>query len=234
MTTPMFIWLGSGRARRRAVGPAAALLDQAAGAGLPVPAGAVLLDEFYRVALETGLARADGRRVAIPDAELWHNTLRYTVRLPHFRGQVIVRPVGGTDGETAAATPPSLVCRDVHFDDATAAARAVAAVWSAVPAAARHDALILEAIAATTTGTALMADGDGPLPDRVMLDATPNDILELAPLRGHASPDPTLPAYARRLQQLLRGARRTFGPGRWRVAWADDGHICWLVGAAPA
>ena len=36
---------------RRAVGPPARQLDQAANAGLPVPAGAVLLDEFYRTGI---------------------------------------------------------------------------------------------------------------------------------------------------------------------------------------
>jgi hypothetical protein len=32
-----------------------------------------------------------------------------------------------------------------------------------------------------------------------------------------------------RLQQLLRGVRRTFGQGNWQIDWLDDGRICWLI-----
>ena len=97
MTTPLFIWLGAGRARRHHVGPPAARLDQAANAGLPVPAGAVLLDAFFRVALANGLAQANGG-VVIPDAELWHNTLHYSAHLPRFRRPVDVYAVAAATG----------------------------------------------------------------------------------------------------------------------------------------
>ena len=51
-------------------------------------------------------------------------------------------------------------------------------------------------------------------------------------LTGWQTPDPDLPPFARRVQMLLRGARRTFGPGMWQIEWIDDGQICYLVTAA--
>jgi pyruvate,water dikinase len=221
MSTPLFIWLGSGRARRRAVGPPARQLDQAAQAGLPVPAGAVLLDEFFRFALASGLAQVNGRRIVSPDAELWHNTLFHSVRLPRFRRPVVVQ--AAADATTNA---PPFTDRDVDFNDALAAARAVEAVWSAAPPGdtSRRDTLIIESVAASTTGAATTrSDTDD---DWVALaGAAP---FALPQLRGRRGPDADQPPYVRRLQQLLRGVRRTFGPGAWRIEWADDGRICWL------
>lgn len=225
----MFIWLGAGRARRYHIGPPASLLDQAAQAGLPVPAGAVLLDTFYRFALTSGLAQPDGRNVTIPDAELWHNTLHDSAHLPRFR-----RPV---EIYTVATGPdfglPEAFRRGVDFNDPYVAAQAMAQVWSfARPAAelSRHDVLIVETVQATTTGTATTFSGQ--TADQITLNQSPDSVLTLPQLSGHSRPDPEQPPYARRLQQLLRGARRTFGPGAWQIAWADDGQICWLTLAA--
>lgn len=226
----MFIWLGSGRARRRSVGPPARLLDEAANAGLPVPAGAVVLDEFYRRALETGLAVANGRRVTIPDPELWHNTLHLSAHLPRFRRPVVVVPILAADGPAAVAGP-----RDLDFGDATAAAAAFAAAWSALAAAGRprSDVLVMETVPAACAGSATtVAAADAP--DDLVTLAGDGAALPLAQLRGRRGADRDLPPYARRLQQLLRGARRTFGPGVWRITWADDGRICWLTLVAAA
>lgn len=41
-----------------------------------------------------------------------------------------------------------------------------------------------------------------------------------------------LPPYAMRLSRLLRDVRRALGPGDRVLAWADDGHACRLVGVA--
>ncbi len=223
MTTPMFIWLGSGRARRRSVGQAARLLDEAANAGLPVPAGAVVLDEFYRRALETGLAAADGRRVIIPDPELWHNTLHLSAHLPRFLRPVAVYPVLGEDAPLAGL--PAL-----DFGQAPVAARAFAAAWSALAAAEapRRDVLVMETVPTDCAGTATTVAA-AEAPDDLITLGRDGAALPLAQLRGRRGPDKDLPPYARRLQQLLRGARRTLGPGTWRVAWADDGRICWLT-----
>lgn len=221
MSTPLFIWLGSGRARRRGVGRPARQLDQAAQAGLPVPAGAVLLDEFYRFALDTGLAQAGDRDVVIPDPELWHNTLFHSVRLPRFRRPVSLHAVAD---ETATAGAPPVVCRDVDFDNPAAAARALETIWSAGAALRRRDALIIEVVAATTSGVA--TTGATEVDQVALTGAAP---FALPQLRHRRELTADLPPYARRLQQLLGGVRRTFGPGAWRIEWADDGRVCWLV-----
>ena len=224
----MFIWLGSGRARRRAVGPPARQLDQAANAGLPVPPGAVLLDEFYHFSLSAGLARANGRGVVIPDPELWHNTLFHSVRLPRFRRPVVVRAVCPA-GETTTAGQTPIVGRDINFNNPLAAARALAAVWSAAPPGdpSRRDTLIIETIPAELTGTATTTTG-APA-DRVTIAGPGAAAFALPQLHGRRGPDAGQPPYARRLQQLLRGVRRTLGAGVWRVEWADDGRVCWLT-----
>jgi len=220
MSTPMFIWLGSGRARRRHVGAPALWLDRAANAGLPVPPGAVVLDEFFRSALDLGLATESDGRVAIPDAELWHNTLLDSAHLPRFRRPVNLYSVPAT-GCTTEAVP---IAHEVDFGDAHAAARAFAAIWSRRQE--RRDTLIVENIVAAAAGTATTTAGVDAPSDVVTCD---NSTFLLPQLRGWRGPDKAQPLYARRLQQLLRGVRRTLGPGVWRVHWADDDHICWLV-----
>jgi rifampicin phosphotransferase len=57
--------------------------------------------------------------------------------------------------------------------------------------------------------------------------------LLLPQLRSGERADENLPGFARRLQMLLRGVRRTFGRGAWRVEWADDGEVCWLLQVNP-
>lgn len=225
----MFIWLGAGRARRFHVGPPSSLLDQAAQAGLPVPAGAVLLDTFFRFALTSGLAQANGHGVVIPDAELWHNTLHLSAHLPRFRRPVNVYAAAGAE----PATMLTIAIRSgIEFNDPQSAAQAIEAVWSSAAdnEPPRRDALIVETVAATTAGAATTVVGQPS--DQIALSHAPDAPFALPQLSSRRRPDPGQPPYARRLQQLLRGARRTFGPGAWRIAWADDGQICWLLLAA--
>ena len=231
MSAPLFVWLGAGRARRRGVADAGlVLLDRAAQAGLPVPAGAILLDEFFRFALEKSLAEWAGDRILIPDVELWHNTLLYSVRLPRFEQPILVRSAGQQAGAL------DLAARPVDFADPDAAARAVAAAWSSpgLFSAGRRDTLLLEQVPVEIAGTVTLHDGR--TTDTVWLRGAEarGEAIELPRLAGWNRPDASLPAYARRLQQLLRGARRTFGQGEWRVAWGDDGRLCWLLGVNSA
>lgn len=228
MQKPMFVWLGSGRARKRGVGGDGRYLDEASRAGLPVPAGAVLLDEFYRFCREAGLVTGAAERPVIPDVELWHNTLFYSVRLPPFARPVVVRPTWTATGRDQAA----LGAGDINLNAPAAAAAGLSVVWAAAARAqiARADVLILETIPADQRGWAILSEemdellpaGEGATADK------------LPRLRGRASPDAVLPPFVRRLQMLLRGVRRTFNPAPRRVAWADDGAICWMTGAAEA
>lgn len=223
MSTSFFVWLGSGRARRRKVAPTGQWLDEAARAGLPVPPGAILLDEFFRLCLDKGLGTLQGDKVTIPDTELLHNTLFYSVRLPRFERPVTVRPI--------EAAPAS---RAIDAADASALTQALAVAWTAQPIAApgRHDVLIVEQVGASHAGFAscLVAAER----DEIVLAGGPDSTLSLARLRPRQAADATLPPFARRLQMLLRGIGRTLGSGDRIIHWADDGHICWLTGVSAA
>ncbi len=86
-----FIWLGSGRTRRRNVARKGSLLDQAARSGLPVPRGGILLDDFYRICLENGVVEEVAGAVAVPDPEWLHEVLYGEVRFPRLEKLVAVR-----------------------------------------------------------------------------------------------------------------------------------------------
>lgn len=226
MTSPLFIWLGAGRARRRHVAERGQLLDQAARAGLPIPPGAILLDELLRVFIDKGLIQHQDDRLVVADPELFYNTLFYSVRLPRFERPVRLRPAFDPGPGVALGHDR------VDFGDDVATAAALSAIWTALERlpAGRADVLVLEEVAAEYAGVALI----GGATDEVTL--TRGDATDLPPtlprLSAWAVPEDALPPFARRLQMLLRGARRTFGRGLWQVEWADDGRICYLIGAA--
>lgn len=234
----MFIWLGSGRARRRKVGSKGDLLDRAAHAGLPVPAGAILLDEFFQFCLENGLADRMGNRIVVPDTELLHNTLFHSVRLPRFNRPVAVRSAFSV-GEDASEIPVDAFHARLNVDFTTAAetASSLAAVWTAASSRAaviRADVLIMEMAVIESSGTALTrSTGEE---DQINVESsrvTEALSLSLPQLRGMQMPgDDSLP-FVRRVQMLLRGARRTFGAGDWLIEWADDGRVCRLLEVMP-
>ena len=79
------------------------------------------------------------------------------------------------------------------------------------------------------------------LADKLVAGQVAGQTLLLPQLQAGEWPTSTEP-FARRLQLLLRGVRRTFGPGNsatdwrgdWDIEWADDGEVCWLVQIRPA
>lgn len=230
----MFIWLGSGRAGRRMVGVKGALLDQAAHAGLPVPVGAILLDEFFRICLEKGLVELFDGRAIVPDPELLHNTLFHSVRLPQFQRLVAVRSSFRLSGNTPVCFPAHL---NIDFKDAGKMSNALAAAWTAASGRAdltRADVLVIEMVAAEQSGTAVTRqdgrdDESTQFPDHAK-DRTTQSLPKLV---GWQTPSEGLPPFVRRLQMLLRGVRRTFGKGDWQIEWADDGRICQLLQVSP-
>jgi hypothetical protein len=238
----MFAWLGSGRTRRNKVGLKGRLLDEAARARLPVPDGAVLLDAFYHLACREGLVLIQNGRLEIPDPPYLSNTLYHGARLPRFNRPVVIRPAfSKVDAPEIIAAFPDFEQQlsNVQIMDAkepTALALALGRVWSAaipLDETWRRDTLIMQMIKADIEGTAVT--GDDNETDAVYhapLTAT-GDALYLPQISGWQRPDDALSPYARRLQQLLRGVRRTFGRGSWRVDWADDGEICWLIKVFP-
>lgn len=221
---PLFIWLGSGRARKRRIHERGALLDQAARAGLPVPPGAILPDELYRLFIDKGLVACSGDRVTVPDPELFYNTLFLSVRLPRFARPVSIRAVVA-DGCGAVAPSPA-----VDPGDSVAVAAALCALWTAIarcPEPVRADVLAMETVDGEYSGRAVT--GGDPGGDYIALDpgAGAGDMRPLA-LDAEAQPP-----YARRLRLLLGGVRRTFGKGAWEIEWIDDGRVCYLLHLAP-
>ncbi len=227
MAKPYFVWLGSGRSKRRRVDGPAHWLDEAARARLPVPPGAILLDEFHQFCLEHDLLMTSGQALYITDPELLHNTLFHSIHLPRFEDLVTLRPTqAGDTFEDAAAY--------AAFDsaDPQAFAAALARAWSngAKDPTARQDVYLLEALPSPQTGRALTASEA--TTDAVWVGASGSDSLPIAlPRLGRwQRPDDDTPAHLGRLQQLLRGLRRTLDSAGWTVSWADDGNICWLTG----
>ncbi|MCA9999685.1 MAG: hypothetical protein KDE56_28175, partial [Anaerolineales bacterium] len=111
-------------------------------------------------------------------------------------------------------------------------ARALTAVWQTLPqtSAVRRDVVIMQMVAAQTGGVAFSTAGEAT--DRAEVTLGESESLVLPQLGWGKRPLTTLPPFAQRLQQLLRGVRRALGDGNWEIAWLDDGRDCWLVQVA--
>jgi len=227
-----FIWLGSGRTRKRKVGHKGRLLDQAAKSGLPVPFGGILLDEFYRICLLEGLAGLVGGAVVIPDPVWLHEVLYRDVRFPRLKKFAAVRSAVAIPASESRTI--SIARLDVDFRDPAQVAEALREVWSAMHRLNNEqplDVLVMEMVAIQTAGEAISA-----------LDSTNDQInvtkgadselygsFTLEKIGAFQRASVNMPPFARRLQKLLRGVRRSFGKGDWRIDWADDGEICRLL-----
>ena len=229
MTKSPFIWLGSGRARRRNVARKGRLLDQAARSGLPVPPGGILLDEFYRICLAKGLVEVAGQAVIVPDPVWLHEVLFRDVRFPRLENTVAIRPAAGRGANDAIEK--ERVRMAVDLDDPQQLAEALRAVWSMMlvdDKAQRCDLLLMEMVAVAVAGKAVTEEQTER--DQIQLLGRDRDAaFAMDKIHTFQRATAELPAYARRLQKLLRGFRRSFGKGDWRFDWADDGHICWLL-----
>lgn len=217
-----FVWLGSGRAKKRDVAYKGRMLDRAAAARLPVPAGGILLHELLEIALAEGLAVREDGAISIPDPVWLHEVLYRDVRFPRLPGPVVIKP--------AFATPEDAIHLNVDVDDAPAFAAALAAVWNAVPGPQverRRDVLVLASVAHAASGKATVVPQAAA--DDVHVCEPQQAQISLPRLRFLRRPAPDLPLYLQRLQKLLRGLHRTYGKGSWAIDWVDDGDVCWLV-----
>ena len=212
-----FVWLGARRAKKQGVEHEGVLLDEAAGAGLPVPAGAILLDPFYQLCLTHGLATTSDGQVIIPDPVLLACVLYEEVRLPRLSRPVTITPL----------VPPYQPLA-IAAEEPIALAGALERAWSAIAADKRHDLLLIESKESQLGG---IAYSERAYQDDLVYEA--GKTIALPQLQGWEISTTGLPPFAGRLQKLLRGLRRSLGPGNWAVDWADDGQICWLVGLRP-
>lgn len=208
-----FAWLGSKRAAKRGVAELGCLLDKAANANLPVPAGGILLDEFYRMALAEGVIHKDGDRVTAVSPQELHHLLYKMARFPRLEGMLAIRPL--LDEQFGSTIQP------VHADDPAALTNSLCEAWRQPTE--RHDLLLMTLPQTGVEGTAVTH----PSTETDTITNAENKVT-LPRLNRWQKPDSNLPPYAQRLQMLLRGLRRTFGDTGWTVEWRDDGKICWL------
>jgi rifampicin phosphotransferase len=236
-----FAWLGSKRAQKQGAGDKASLLDLGRRLGLPVPEGVVLLHRLYALLLEAGVIVKENGRIHCPDPVWLKQVLTADVRLPLLSGPMVVRAAFATpDSRSAAAIAPQL---DVNFDDSQAVADALCDLWTAVseqPDTFRRDLIIQKPVSIRNEGVLfsdpayqddLVCSGQYSLfSDQYSGDG---EQVLLPQLRRGEQAEAGIPPFGQRLQMLLRGVRHTFGQGAWRVEWADDGQICWLLQINP-
>lgn len=250
MDSAFVIKLGDGVASKRGVGSKGKLLDVAMRAGLPVPAGFIILDTAADLAVLHGAIETVGRSVRLTDAE----KLATLLQLPALTRPAAVRSAfGAEDGEKSALAGYFRTVLGVDTGNPQALGRALETVWSSarLPNALdtsdgeifRRDVLVMEMVASVRSGVAfterefeddLVNYTDG-TSERMLAGEIAGETLVLPKLRGwekFALPS-DLPAWAARLQALLRDVRRWLGAKDWDVEWADDGKTCWLLQLRP-
>jgi rifampicin phosphotransferase len=243
---PRWVVLGSGRSANLGVGNKARLLDLAARAGLPVPAGLIVLDDVWHAALRLGLVRREKDGVEVGDAR----RLLARLDLPRFARPIAVRSAFALEDAPSQSLAGFFSSRlDVDPHDPETLAAALAEVWGSAERAGgafRRDVLLLQMVAARHAGVAFseqeheddLVNVIAGTADRLVSGAVAGDLLLLPKLRPWEAPPgspglvPNRP-FALRLQRLLRDLRRIFGPGDWDVEWADDGERCWLIQLRP-
>ena len=248
-----FIWLGSKRAKKAGVGHKGALLDYAAKMGLPVPNGGIILHEFYLYALENDLIRTENHQLIAPSKPALAQILFDTFHLPRLDKPVALRSAFAAE-DTSTSSLAGYFTSKLHIDsrDLNFFGDSLREVWASAdrqPGSFRRDVLMMEMVSAQVAGVAFteaaytddLINFSQGTADKLVSGLVEGETRFLPQL--HRGEWPTAPEpFARRLQLLLRGVRRTFGPGNsatdwrgdWDIEWADDGQVCWLVQVRPA
>ncbi len=187
-----------------------------------MPAGGILLDDFYHLALEHELAVVDHGRVRIDDPDFLTNTLFDGVRFPKLPGPFSVRAVEGT-----------LVQSGLNPADGRALANGFSAVWSELLGndPVRRDVVLMQEMAVQVGGSAEIDSAASV--DVVQWKMGPDSAEGSLPRLGQGNIDASLGDWASRLQKLIRGVVRTLGAGRWCMEWVDDGNVCWVTFVTP-
>ena len=224
-----FIWLGAGRAKKRGVARRGRYLDEVARAGLPVPDGAILLDELFRIFLQEGVVEQAGDNVTVPDPIWLLEVLYRDVRFPHLQktADISLIPADEFEGQL----PPQAVAHNVDLEDADHLAATLSKVWSYAGAndELRHDVLLLQHMEGETAGRAL-SPHDRVEDEVTILSAVVEEEVLLPQLGKWQRPSQEYAPYARRLQMLLRGVRRTLSDEEaFDFYWQDDGEVCWIM-----
>ncbi len=203
--------IGSGSLTSLGVGDKAARLDQARSDGLPVPAGFLVPAGAPIPPISSWLSQTGADSMAVRSA---------------FAAED--RP-----DDSMAGWFTTLLRVDAEaFPTAVATVRESAAVR---PGDYRTDVLVMAMVPARHAGVAFTEPET--YDDRVNTTSGTAERLVAGEEAGESLMVPRLePApsgWPRRLQQLLRQVRRSFGDEPWDVEWADDGKTCWLVQIRP-
>ncbi len=233
MTTLPFIWLGSKRAAKRGVDEKAAGLDYAAKMNLPVPAGAVLLDEFYQLLLEAEIIYVENGRFRYHDPTEIYEALYTAVHLPKLNKPAIIRTTYSSI-ENQPDLLPTAIKLNINMLDATQLSNSLCELWSLVGnhKNVRRDLLIQEMITPQIIGSAQISESNPVNQIIITQNRTQQPIAknyQLPKLSTWQRSTPDLPPFAQRLQKLLRGTRNAFGKGNRQIEWMDDGQVCWLL-----
>ncbi len=140
---------------------------------------------------------------------------------------------------------------NVDGRDPVQLAEALGAVWGSAErhqaqlGALRRDVLIMRMVDAKHSGVAFtehvhagdLVNFTEGLADKLVSGAMWRASRSACPSCAQAKSCADLPAWAQRLQLLLRRVRRVFSHKRsgrdWDIEWADDGTTCWLIQIRP-
>jgi hypothetical protein len=228
MNKSPFIWLGAGRAKKRGVARRGRHLDAAARAGLPVPEGAILLDELFRIFLHEGVVEQVGPDVIVPDPIWLLEVLYRDVRFPRLQKTADVWPILADQDQSSPA--PGVVTYEVDLEDAEKLAAALSNAWSFLEEDnCRRDVSIVTHIEGKTAGRAQSSAED--VEDIVtVFSGAGEESVNLPRLGRWKRPSQEFAPFLRRVQMLLRGVRRTLGDEEVvDFNWTDDGRVCWIT-----
>ena len=213
--TARIVPLGSGAMSRLGVPPKAALLDRAARAGLPVPAGFAITDG--------GL---NGAAVNSALAGLGYVSLT---------GFAVRSAFGAEDGSARSLAGWFDSELRVGRSDVVESVGRVRASADVRDGEFRTDVLVMTMVDARDSGVAFTEPGT--YDDLVNTVDGTAERLVAGEVAGTAAKLPRIETadegWPRRLQRLLADVRDEFGDEPWDVEWADDGERCWLVQIRP-
>lgn len=238
----VLIHLGNGRARKRGAGNKGALLDHAAHRGISVPRGVLILDTAWDQAVLRGLMTIQPGEIDIPRPE----KLLEFLHLPDLGDRLAVRSAfNAEDGASESLAGFFETVLDVDADDPAAIAAALRTVLLSAgrrEGRIRRDVLVMAMVGAKRAGVAfteheheddLVNYTDGSAAKLIRGEIS-GESMALGKLRRwEDSLDEDIPAWARRVQRLMRDVRDKLGASDWDIEWIDDGQRCYLVQARP-
>lgn len=201
-------------------------LDRAARAGMPVPAGYVVLPALADLAVLHGALTVNGGRIEVHDPSV----VRLWLDGAAAAGSAVwVRGIHAVERSTPSQ-PAHVPANDLLS--------AVISLWQthlhAHADATIQPVLIQDAPPIEQYGLAWTSAGIGRDHAAIASGARFRDVVLERLFGWERAPNPPEiePAMAR-IQALLRDVRRWLGGEHWQIEWVDDGSTCWLLSVQP-